>query len=201
MDNWLFFSLDNKSIYWLQDWYFFVGLFQIEILTDIEDLFLVHGIFSFWLFKWTSFGGKLHSMLLVEIPKCLSHDLSGKNPEINKAIFNWVSKGIRDWIVFALLRYVSDWSRKLALPSHPIRCITKTNRDLVTYVPALKAIYMFDWPLWLLWFWFYGDSIENRSITCYFQHYELFLSIIHFFHSPSPGIVKTHKMTNSHWAW
>ena len=41
-----------------------------------------------------------------------------------------MSKVIRDLIGFALLRYVIGLERKLALPSQPIRCKTKTNHDL-----------------------------------------------------------------------
>ena len=42
------------------------------------------------------------------------------------------------WFCVATL---CDWSRKLAPPSRPIRCKTKTNRDLVTRVfPRLRLV-------------------------------------------------------------
>ena len=45
-----------------------------------------------------------------------------------RAVFNWVSKIIRNCFGFALLRSVIGL-KKLAPPSQPIRCKTKTNLD------------------------------------------------------------------------
>ena len=78
------------------------------------------------------------------------------------------------WFCFTVL---CEWSRKLAPPSKPIRYKTKTNRDLVTRVfPRLRPVtcVYFDfslapsdifvcsnWPLWLLWFWFYDTQSKS----------------------------------------
>ena len=86
----------------------------------------------------------------------------GVYSSIDREIFNCVENnpGL-DWFCFTTL---CDWSRKLAPPSQPIRCKTKTNRDLVTHVfPRLRLpvtcaffefplapcdIYLcYDWPL------------------------------------------------------
>ena len=72
-----------------------------------------------------------------------------------------------------------DWFRKLVPPSQPIRCKTKTNRDLVTRVfPRLRQftciyfefslapcdIYLCsDWPLWLLVLWFLFYDTQSKS--------------------------------------
>ena len=108
------------------------------------------------------------------------------------------------WFCFTVL---CEWSRKLAPPSKPIRYKTKTNRDLVTRVfPRLRLVtcVYFDfslapsdilvcsnWPLWLLWFWFYDTQSKsalmrmspmilitkqrrigswNRILFCYIQY-------------------------------
>ena len=99
-----------------------------------------------------------------------------------RVIFNWVSKVIRDWFCFTLL---CEWSRKLAPPSKPIRYKTKTNRDLVTRVfPRLRPVtcVYFDfslapsdifvcsnWPLWLLWFWFYDTQSKSALLEKYIK--------------------------------
>ena len=88
------------------------------------------------------------------------------------------------WFCFTVL---CEWSRKLAPPSKPIRYKTKTNRDLVTRVfPRLRPVtcVYFDfslapsdifvcsnWPLWLLWFWFYTYCFVSvhRSIKMKFS--------------------------------
>ena len=78
------------------------------------------------------------------------------------------------WFCFTTL---CDWSRKHAPPSQPIRCKSKTNRDLVTRVfPRLRPVtciyFVFslapseiflcsDWPLGLLWFWFYDTRSKS----------------------------------------
>ena len=62
-----------------------------------------------------------------------------------RAIFTLVSKVIRDCTGFALLSTLCDWSRKLAPPSQPIRCKSKTNRDLVTRVfPRSRPVTCID---------------------------------------------------------
>ena len=65
--------------------------------------------------------------------------------------------------------------------SQPIKCKTKTNYDLVTRVfPPLKpatciclefslapsGIFVYsDWPLWVLWFWFYDTKYCRSKST------------------------------------
>ena len=102
---------------------------------------------------------------------------------LNRAIFNRVSKvypGLH-WFCFTSL---CDWSRKLAPSSQPIRCKTKTNRDLVTRVfPRLTPFtcicfelwlapwnisLCFDWRLWLLWFWFYDTLSMAANLVAHF---------------------------------
>ena len=54
---------------------------------------------------------------------------------------NVESNPVLYWFCFTTL---CDWSRKLAPPSQPIRCKTKTNRDLVTLrFPALETGYIY----------------------------------------------------------
>ena len=58
-------------------------------------------------------------------------------------VFLSVESNLRyHWFSFTTLY---DWSRKLAPPSHPIRCKTKTNLNLVTRVQvrALEAVCMY----------------------------------------------------------
>ena len=86
----------------------------------------------------------------------------------DKAFFNWASR------VIALICSTSfyDWSRKLALLSQPIRCKTQTNDDLVVRVfPPFRQFWVLigcqsiflssDWPLWLLWVWFYDNQSKS----------------------------------------
>ena len=64
------------------------------------------------------------------------------------AILNWVSKSIRD--CFGCFTSLSDWPRKLAPISHPIRCKTKTNGDLVARVfPPLRQFTCLDFAFLL----------------------------------------------------
>ena len=84
-----------------------------------------------------------------------------------------------------LLRFcfstLSDWFEKLAPRSEPIRCQTKTNRNLVTRVflrlaPVTCICFEFwlvprvvfvccDWPEGLLWFWFYYTQLKTALVT------------------------------------
>ena len=88
-----------------------------------------------------------------------------------------MSRVIRECIGFALL-LSCDWlKKKLAPRFQPIRCKTNTNHDLVARVfprfrrfgccyfefsLALSVIFLSsDWPLWLLWFWFYDAQSKS----------------------------------------
>ena len=75
------------------------------------------------------------------------------------AILNWVSKSIRD--CFGCFTSLSVWPRKLAPISHPIRCKTKTNGDLVAafsrpYDNLLVLILRSYWLLKVLYFLLIG---------------------------------------------
>ena len=99
-----------------------------------------------------------------------------------------------------VLLYFSLWlDKKLVPPTQPIRC--KTNCDLVTRIfPRLVqvtciclrvfslvhcVVYVcYDWPLWLLWFWFYDTQLKtaltnqssiDQSIF-YIPHKKLYIS-------------------------
>ena len=83
-----------------------------------------------------------------------------------RAIFNWVSKVIRDYIGFALLRSVIGPS------SQQIRCKTKTNHDLVArFFPHFKQFGCFHFefsiaPKGILWFNFgFGFTTINRKVS------------------------------------
>ena len=49
----------------------------------------------------------------------------------DRSVFNQVSKVIAEFLWFCFTT-LCDWFKKLASPTQPIRCKTKTNRDLVT---------------------------------------------------------------------
>ena len=83
------------------------------------------------------------------------------------------------WFCFATF---CDWFQKLSPPgSQPIRCKTKTNRDLVARVfPRLVPVTWIclelslvhcvvyvccDWPLYLLWFGFYDTQMETSLFS------------------------------------
>ena len=93
------------------------------------------------------------------------------------AIYNWVSKLIRDWFVFGLLRSVISW---LWLKT---RAAFSTNRGFVASVfprfwqfrcfylkfsLALKGIWYR--PLWLLWVWFYDIKSKSALVFGFVLH-------------------------------
>ena len=64
-------------------------------------------------------------------------------------IFHRVSKSDLEWLCF-YFPSPCDWSKKLTLPSQPIRCKTKTNHDLVARVfPRFRhvACFYFEFSL------------------------------------------------------
>ena len=95
-----------------------------------------------------------------------------------RAVSNWVlvSKVIVEllWFCFTPLCY---WLKKLAPPAQPIRCKSKTNRDLVTRVfPRLApvtCIWFLDsrehlkLALELVVFWFYDTRMKTAKYPVY----------------------------------
>ena len=79
------------------------------------------------------------------------------------------------WFCFTSLMWLVK--KKLALRFQPIRCKTNTSHDFVARVfprfrrfgcfyfefsLALSVIFLSsDWPLWLLWFWFYDAQSKS----------------------------------------
>ena len=99
-----------------------------------------------------------------------------------RAIFNWVSKVIRDCIGFALLHSVIG----LENLRHPLNQTDAKVKPIATWSLAfsrtwdqlpvftlsshwlpLKLSFCSDWPLWLLWFWFYDTQSKSVLNTSY----------------------------------
>ena len=112
---------------------------------------------------------------VVTVMLCRSHYMKHQH----RVFFNILSNLELLWFYFTML---CDWFKTIVLPTQPIRCKTKTNHDLVTHVfPCLApvtcscfelslahlVIYVCcDWPLSLLWFWFYDTQM--RTLKCFF---------------------------------
>ena len=121
-------------------------------------------------------------------PRCdrLNHQsslrfLKTRTRKWKREICNWVSKMIRDCITFAFLRSVigpenscHSFDQSDAKLTPTVVCVAcdfprfrKFGRFYYEFPLAPKGIFLCsNWPLWLLWFWFY----DTRSKSAIFQH-------------------------------
>lgn len=130
------------------------SMMYFHLYATVSSKYSIVRVCIYLIKVWRTFGDNIHMRISLKRP-----------------ITNRVSKVIRKWNGFALVRshsvnysYFLIGSENSRLPqARPIRCNTKTNYDLVTRPPALVSTLSSHWLLMI----FYLCSNWPRYFLCF----------------------------------